>query len=153
MAAFTSALRRLVRLDGASKRALAEALLLLTAASVAIRLLPFRRTAALMGGKERDVRRGDSAELARTVNRCAWALHFWADRVPWRAVCFQRGLALHWMLRRRRLPSLLHYGVAQSAAEGLRAHVWVSSGGRIAMGGEQAAEFTCLASFPAATEG
>lgn len=153
MAAFPSTFRRFVRLDGRSKGALVEAFLLLAAGSLAIGLLPFRRTAALMGGAPRQVQRGDPAEQARTVNRCAWALNFWADRVPWRAVCFQRGLALHWMLRRRRLPSVLHYGVAQSAPEGLRAHVWVSSGGRIAMGGEQAPNFTCLASFPAATEG
>jgi hypothetical protein len=153
MAASPSTFRRFVRLDGRSKGALIEALLILAAGSLAIRLLPFRRTAALMGGAPRQAHRGDSAEQARTVNRCAWALNFWADRVPWRAVCFQRGLALHWMLRRRRLPSVLHYGVAQSPAEGLRAHVWVSSGGRIAMGGEQAPDYTCLASFPAAIEG
>jgi hypothetical protein len=43
----------------------------------------------------------------------------------------------------------MHYGVAQSAAEGLRAHVWVSVGDRVVMGGEEAANFACVARFPA----
>jgi hypothetical protein len=75
-----------------------------------------------------------------------------ADRVPWKAVCFQRGLALHWMLRRRGIASVLHYGIAQGNDRGLRAHVWISADGRVVLGGAEAAEFTCVASFPPAAQ-
>ena len=64
-------------------------------------------------------------------------------------MCFQRGLALHLMARRRGVASVLHYGVAQDPAEGLAAHVWVSVDGHTVIGGEQAPRFTCLARFPA----
>jgi len=57
-----------------------------------------------------------------------------------------RGLAVHVMLRRRGIASFLHYGVAQSDA--LKAHVWVSAAGRDVIGGEEAAGFTRLATYP-----
>ena len=146
-----SFLRRLVRLGPGNARLLGEALLSLAAASLAIRLLPFRRTAELMAGSAGRASPLDPAARDRIANRCRWAVAYLADRVPWRAVCFQRGLALHWMLRRRGIPSTLHYGVAQGGGggEGLRAHVWVSAGERVLMGGEEAPKFACLATFPA----
>jgi hypothetical protein len=85
---------------------------------------------------------------AGAPKRIRWAIDAWSARVPWRAVCFQRGLAAHRMLRRRGLPSILHYGVAQEPASGLKAHVWVSLDGVDVIGGEEAAKFSCLATFP-----
>jgi hypothetical protein len=76
-----------------------------------------------------------------------WAVEATARRLPWKTVCFQKGLALHWMLQRREVPSRLHYGVSQ-AEEQLRAHVWVSHGDEIIIGGEVAGEFTCLITYP-----
>jgi hypothetical protein len=130
---------------------LGEALLVLTAASMAIALLPFRRTAELMrvNGPQRSIA---PALRDRIVARCRWAVHAWSRRVPWRAVCFQRGLTLHLMLRRRGICSELHYGVAQGEAEGLRAHVWVSVASQTVIGGEEAPKFTRLASFPQAKQ-
>jgi hypothetical protein len=151
MRANASFLRRFGRLSGANKRVLAEALISLVAASLAVRTLPFRRVAAWMGagrGAGADADIGEAA-AARIVNQCAWAVRSWAVRVPWRAVCFQRGPgaspdaapARHCVaapLRRR------------PGRQGLRAHVWVTAGGRTVMGGEEAPGFTCLATFPAA---
>ena len=135
-----------------NKLMLAEAILLLATASAAIRLLPFRRTVELMKGRE-GTAEPSLAEQRRIVAQCRWAVSAWADRVPWRAVCFQRGLALHLMLRRRGIRSILHYGVAQTEQEGLRAHVWIDVGGRTILGAGDAPRFTRLASFPAPTEG
>jgi hypothetical protein len=130
---------------------LAEALISLVIASLAIKLLPFRRIAGLMhvSGPERLL---DEQSCDRLVAQCRWAVRAWADRVPWRAVCFQRGLALHAMLRRRGIPSVLHYGVAQSPEKGLHAHVWIGVGDRLVLGGDEAAGFACVASFPASTD-
>lgn len=123
---------------------LAEALATLAAASLAIRLLPFRRVAA-GAARARPPRAGADARL---LARVRWSVNAWGRRVPWRAVCFQRGLAAHWMLRRRGIASVLHYGAAQVPDEGLSAHVWVSVGERIVTGGGEAPRFARLASFP-----
>jgi hypothetical protein len=138
-----------LRLSGSNWLVLTEAILSLIASSVAIRILPFRQTAELMQTRSRRME-PDSSEHDRLIAQCRWAVRTWADRVPWRAVCFQRGLALHLMLRRRGIRSILHYGVAQGREEGLRAHVWIDAGGRTVLGGEEAPQFTCLASFPPA---
>ncbi|HEX8400894.1 MAG TPA: lasso peptide biosynthesis B2 protein [Allosphingosinicella sp.] len=142
-------LRRLARLSRDNRRVLVEALWTLAAASLVIRLLPFRRTAELMqGGAGRS--RPDEAAAERLIAQCRWAVQRWADRVPWRAVCFQRGLTLHLMLRRRGIPSTLHYGVAQGGEKGLRAHVWITAEGRPVLGVDEAEGFACLAVYPAA---
>lgn len=143
-----SAKWRALHLRPANLILLGEALVLLAGCSIAIRLVPFRRLAALMG-RARAVGTGQEAGADRLVARCRWAVTAWADRVPWRTVCFQRGLALHLMLLRRGIGSRLNYGVKQDDGRGLQAHVWVSVGARTVLGGEEAPSFACLASFPA----
>jgi len=122
---------------------LAEALAALALASLAIALLPFRRVAAFASPSGQRPPRTDS----ETVRRARSAVTGWARRVPWRAVCFQKGLALHWMLRRRGIPSVLLYG-ARRDGDGLAAHVWVDVDGETVIGGEEAPNFACLARFP-----
>jgi hypothetical protein len=122
---------------------LAEALAALALASLAIALLPFRRVAAAASARGPSEARTDS----ETVRRVRGAVRGWSRRVPWKAVCFQRGLALHWMLRRRGIRSVLLYGVRQQA-DALAAHVWVDVDGETVIGGEEAPDFACLARFP-----
>ncbi|HEX8061779.1 MAG TPA: lasso peptide biosynthesis B2 protein [Allosphingosinicella sp.] len=122
---------------------LAEALAALALASLAIALLPFRRVAAIASSPGRGTPRTD----AETVRRARSALIGWSRRVPWRAVCFQKGLALHWMLRRRGIRSVLLYGVRQDG-DGVAAHVWIEVDGETVIGGEEAPTFACLARFP-----
>ena len=122
---------------------LAEALAALALASLAIALLPFRRVAAAASAPGRVPERADP----ETVRRARSAVTGWSRRVPWRAVCFQKGLAVHWMLRRRGIPSVLLYGV-RNDGDGLAAHVWVDVDGENVIGGEEAPTFACLARFP-----
>jgi hypothetical protein len=128
---------------------LAEAVLMLAGASLAIKLLPFRTLMAPLGRPARidpDAKR----RAMRTVE-ARWGVRAAAPFLPWRIVCFQKGVALHLMLRRRGVPSILHYGVAQAGEDGIKAHVWVSAEGVDLIGGAEARGFTCLATFPAAT--
>jgi hypothetical protein len=140
MAAPLTRPRRLRLSDGPI---LAEALAALALASLAIALLPFRRVAAAASAPGHRKLRADS----EAVRRARSAVNGWARRVPWRTVCFQKGLALHWMLRRRGIPSVLLYG-ARRQGDGLAAHVWVDVDGETVIGGEEAPNFACLARFP-----
>lgn len=137
-------LSRLRRLGPGELVLAGEALALLAAASLAIRLLPFRTVAATASRGEA---RRTEVETGERIARIVAAV---ARRVPWRTVCFQKGLACHWMLRRRGVASLLHYGVGRAEEERLSGHVWVSVGGRTVIGGEEAPRFSCLATFPPA---
>ena len=140
------AVRRLIERSGGDNLLLIEAVLQLLRAWAAIRFLPFRW--AVTSG---------SAQLAgmsgATVGRLAWAVTAASAHVPWRTVCFQQGLALQRMLRRRGFDARLHYGIGHSDVGELQAHVWVSVDDRIVIGGEQAPGFKCVATYPAAAIG
>ena len=125
---------------------LAEALATLARVSAAIAILPFAHVATLASA--RPVRARDDVD-GREIDRVVRAVQAWARRAPWRTVCFQKGLAVHLMLRRRGVASRLHYGVSQGLEKGLGAHVWVSVGDRVVIGGEEAGRFACLATYPA----
>ena len=142
-------LPRLHRLSAADWLLLGEALPTLVWASLAIAFRPFRRVAAAASQPRQHARNPD----ARAARKIAWAVDAWARRVPWRAVCFQRGLAAHRMLRRRGYDSVLHYGVAQEDLKGLSAHVWVTLAGQPVIGGEEAPQFSCLIAFPSDSNG
>ena len=118
---------------------LLEAAVLLAIASAAIRWLPFRRVMAAA-----DLRRRSTRSDPAAARRVRWAMDRAADAAPWRAVCFQRGLAAHWMLRRRGIASFLHYGINGNAPTGISAHVWVVVDGVPLLGGPEAARHQCM---------
>jgi hypothetical protein len=120
-----------------------EALIALVGASLAIRVLPFVRVGD-MASRPLGTRAAEQDFLPKVV----WAVTAWAERVPWRAVCFQKGLAAQMMLRRRGVDSTLYFGAARRPETGLEAHVWVKVGEIDVIGGEEAPDFAVLASFP-----
>lgn len=137
-------LRRLARFEWKDWMLLGEAAAALLLSSLAIALLPFRRLEPLLSLPALPPR-AQPADIARL----RWAVEAASRRLPWRIVCFQKGLALHWTMRRRGIDSRLHYGVAQKPEKGLSAHVWVSHAGEAVIGGEGAEDFACLATYPA----
>ena len=114
----------------------------LAVASAAVQLLPFKR---LVEGARAP--RGSDGE-AVDLSRLRGAVDATARRVPWRAVCFQRALALRAMLRRRGVASVLHYGIARADGEALKAHVWLSVAGDVVIGGEVSAQYARVGDFP-----
>lgn len=110
-------------------------------------MLPFRIVGVLAARPIRRPKIPHQTHLNR-VRRIRWAIGASAARVPWRALCFQQGLAAQLMLRRRGIPSVLYYGAAQDEGDGLSAHVWVRDGDVDVIGGEIAHRFTILATFP-----
>ena len=134
-------LERLRRLDGRRRWLLLRAAGLLTAASAIVALLPFRRAIRFGGPVLRDG--------SISVDEAFWAVEAAARRMPWRAMCIEKGLVVQRMLRLGGVDAILHYGARHHPGSGrLEAHVWVRAGGEIIMGGEQAADFAELATFP-----
>jgi hypothetical protein len=137
-------LRRLLSLPARDLALLAESAALLAVAAAAIRLLPFQRLVRRIEAAPRSFLAGRSQP-----DRIAWAVAAVARRMPFRALCFQQGLAGYWMLRRRGMPAMLHYGLGARDA-GLAGHVWLSLDGRVLLGGETAPHFQHIVSFPRA---
>lgn len=121
---------------------LIEALAALTLASMLIAMLPFRWAVRVVAGRP-----AATPADPRVAGRIAWALRNWAGRVPWRAMCFQQGLAAQLMLRRRGRAATVHYGARHDDGR-LVAHVWVRSGATDVIGCEDVARYGLLATFP-----
>jgi hypothetical protein len=123
-----------------------EAVATLLIASLMVRFLAFHHLAAVVSGP---IRRGSSSvRHDADLKEIRWAIEAVAVRVPWRAVCIQKGVAAQLMLRRRKLPAALHYGISTHTSGSLEAHVWVTSGSHAVVGGETADRFACVAVFP-----
>jgi hypothetical protein len=135
------------RLSWQDRLLLLEAVFCLAGAGVAIALLPFRYIGVLAAFPLCWPTPPEQARLI-TVRRVRWAIITTAGRVPWRCLCFQRGLAAQFMLRRRGVPSVLYYGAAQDTQNGLFAHVWVRDGNIDVLGGEISSRFAMLTTFP-----
>ncbi|MBI1330837.1 MAG: lasso peptide biosynthesis B2 protein [Alphaproteobacteria bacterium] len=141
-----SGLKTIGRSSWRDKALLAEAGFVLVLASIAIRLVPFKRIAQVASAPTG--RLLPQEERLPEIRRIRWAVVAWADRVPWRAMCFERGLSVHWMIRRRGVPSIMHYGAVLDPDEGLLAHVWIKDGDVPIIGCESESRFRLLASFP-----
>jgi len=126
----------------------AEAFFLLAASSLLIALVPFRILGRIAAWKF-PAATPDPGRRNAEIAKVRWAVSACARRAPWRAVCFQQGLAAQLMLRRRGIPSVLYYGAALDTKGGLAAHVWIRDGNVDVIGGEAANKFAVLATFPA----
>lgn len=137
-------LARLRALSWLERRLLAESLLSLALASLVVALLPFRMI-------ERFALRAPPMRPQRNrrvvIGGVGWAVRAAARRAPFRAKCFEQGLAALWMLRRRGVNATLHYGAARQD-ESLVAHVWVTAEGEEVIGCGNKHLFFELASFP-----
>lgn len=116
---------------------------ILTLASAIVALLPFRRAVGFGG-----VTLGDRPKSIRTED-CVRAVEAAARRVPWRAMCIEKGLTVQRLLRRAGVDARLHYGARHHPESGaLEAHVWVTVDGQAVIGGDAAADFAEVASYP-----
>jgi hypothetical protein len=124
------------------RRALVRASVVLTGASAAVALLPFR-TAIGFGAIPLKRR------LKLTTEDCVWAVEAASRRLPWRTMCIEQGIAVQRLLRGSGVDAVLHYGGRRHASSGeMEAHGWVSVAGRTIIGGEEAAGFAEVMSFP-----
>jgi hypothetical protein len=140
-------LMRFRQLTGERRRLLLRAACVLSAASAVVALFPFRRS----------IRFG-SIPLGRArpslATDCVWAVEIVARRLPWRAMCIEKGLAVQRMLRSSGVDAVLHYGARLSLQmRQLEAHVWVTVDGHTIIGGEEADDFAPIAVYPEPSHG
>ena len=126
-------LRRLMRLNGADRRTLAQAMILLPMMALVLRLMGFRRSQHIFS---RFLPHKFSGKTERSETTLSQALHI--SRLVGLAVrhgvhpanCLQRSLALWWLLRRHGIRSEMYIGTRKEAGR-LDAHAWIEIEGVI----------------------
>ena len=85
----------------------------LVAARVAVWFVPFRRLASGLG----DTMAESPAEITEaqraTAAKIGWAIRGLGQHLPLMTQCLVQALAATWMLKRRRIPSTLYFGLAK----------------------------------------
>jgi hypothetical protein len=120
-----------LRLRGADRFLICEAIFALGSARAMVLLVPFRFLAKWLARAPDTDRRDD--ELIRRVRT---AVTVAARNVPWNAVCLPQAMAAKAMLARRGHGSALHFGAAIEAGGGISAHAWLTAGEVVVVGAE-----------------
>jgi hypothetical protein len=127
---------------------LLEAAMALTAARLALAVVPFRRLTWLF---ERRTKRAEvtGRERARLKTDVRWAVVAVSRWLPERFVCFPRAMIAQAMLRRRGVSTTLYYGASRQPKKGLTTHVWIQDGDEGVIGFLVAPGHKVLARYPA----
>jgi len=138
---------------GARRRALvAEAVLCLLLARLALIFVPFPRLARHLGrfvppDEARRLAAEPAAGHALLASEIGWAVTRAARNVPFKAVCLPQAMAARVMLGRRGVASTMHFGAARGARKPLDAHAWLDAAGVEVTGypvARQVAEIACF---------
>jgi hypothetical protein len=125
----------------------AEALLLLTIYRICLALIPVRtilRTITRNRAADPTPQSPPAEPILTQALRIRWAVEAVTRNATTPFVCFPQTLAGYTMLRLRRIPSTMVYGVAHTPEGTLIAHTWLTVGDRVVLGGEGSAAFTPL---------
>lgn len=121
----------------------AEAAILLLAARALVAWVPFARWSGWFGQVAEAAREpaggppgGLAPAVALRARRVGRAVEAAALRLPVECKCLPQAMAASWMLRRRKLPGKLLFGVAGAKARTGRddLHAWVTCGGETIVG-------------------
>jgi hypothetical protein len=165
--------RKVVRvrsLSWAQQRMALEALLWLGLLRVAVLVLPFRRTAALLrlsptpatdettdvsglnaNRHDPPVRSSNDGhqQSENVAENIGWAIRAVGARTPWTSTCLVQSLAGYMMLRRHKVTSVVYLGVAQDGEGDLEAHSWLRWGESLLTGASGYERYRPIAAYRA----
>jgi hypothetical protein len=131
----------------AEKGLLLEALVLLALARLAVRLLPFRWVARVLGSTTRRTAVQEDPKKDLLIRRIGALVRNTASNVLWTSKCLDQALAAKIMLARRGIAATVYFGVNFDEQGQLAAHAWLQSGTLYVTGGANRGRFTVINTF------
>lgn len=135
-------LRNFLGLTYSDRRLLVSTAILLGTVRLGLWLLPFQTLRRLLTRVAEASTRVQPPDVS-SVERIVWAVAVASRYVP-KATCLTQALAAEVLLEREGFPARLHIGVARNEEDGVQAHVWVESQGKIVVGGSRLGQYTPL---------
>jgi hypothetical protein len=147
-------LRRFRQVGGRRRVLVAEAVVWLLLARLALIVIPFPRLARHLGtfvppsdARALLAKSKGAQESVRLAEEVGWAVTRVARYVPFKAVCLPQAMAARIMLKRRGVSSVLHFGAAKGEEKPLDAHAWLDAAGVEVTGYPVAKGFAEIACF------
>jgi hypothetical protein len=147
-------LLRFRQVDNRRRALLAEAVVGLLVARLALIFIPFPRLARRLGtfvppsdARVAAVRTATTPDEAARAEEIGWAVTRAARYVPFKAVCLPQAMAARVMLERRSVKSVMHFGAAKGQDKPLDAHAWLDAAGVEVTGYPVAAQFAEIGCF------
>ena len=145
-------LRRFVQVGHRHRALVVEAVVCLLLARLGLLLVPFPALARRLGdfvppSDPRAVAVRDKTSQSGLAEEIAWAVTRSARYVPFKAVCLPQAMAARVMLKRRGVPSVMHFGAARGDDKPLDAHAWLDAAGVEVTGYPVADKFAEIACF------
>jgi hypothetical protein len=139
--------KKYLALPNPERRVLAEAVIALAGARLALVCLSFRRVSAWLGrtGGESGTSVSSIHDIA--ARRIGWAVETMSRHVPWESRCLAQALAAWWMLGRRGIPGTVYFGIAHNPEKPFNAHAWLRCGELLVTGGKGHERFRVMTSF------
>jgi hypothetical protein len=142
------------------KRSIGEYLLFLEAwcflavARILIFWIPFRKLLPLLGRQVSQEEAETAASALTSSNELLEQIRISllraCRRSPWRTKCFEQALSVRMMLRRRKIKSVIYFGVRMNQPdpkEKMIAHAWLKCSGVVETGGKNNEMFTVVGRF------
>jgi hypothetical protein len=126
-------LHKFLTLTPSDRVLLINALLLLGAIRLGLKLLPLQTLRRLLARMAQPIRTLQEVEKA-SVDKVAWAVIVASHYIPG-ARCLAQALATQVLLDRRGYPTQLRIGFTRDKGGQMSAHAWVESEGQVAIGG------------------
>ena len=147
-------LRRFAQVDGRRRLLVVEAVVCLLAARLALILIPFPRLAGWLGTfvpssdpRASRIQANATTQHEMLAREIGWAVTRSARYVPFNAVCLPQAMAAQFMLRRRGVASVMHFGAGKGTDKSLDAHAWLDAAGVDVTGYPVAANLAEIACF------
>lgn len=121
-----------------------EAFIVLAIARAMLVFLPFKRIAPWLGIMMAESQIEYDANKNEVLNNIGTAIARGSKYTPWRTKCFEQAIAAKVMLRMRKLPGTLYFGVLKDAAGNINAHAWLKSNNKIVTGGPDISQYTVV---------
>jgi hypothetical protein len=126
---------------------LIEASFFLVIARLTIQLIPFKYLAPFLGKNKALSNTLLNQYDQEMIGLVGHSIQRATNNLPWHTVCLPRAMAAKFMLRRRKIGSVLYLGVNKNESSELGAHAWTKAGNQILTGEEDIQNFTVIASF------
>ena len=136
--------RRFLRLPGAVKWSLPEAVVLTAYYRHLILHTPFAKIAPTIGTPRLETPEDDWGKALWDVKKTVEVV---GKRMPWSCTCLVRALAAKKMLNRRGFRCTLFMGVATDSAGKMEAHAWLRCGNVYVTGGNGGSKYTVTAIY------